>query len=298
MNRIITTDISDPLIQQPFTGLSLDFIQNNTAKMIEMVVATKIGQSYSTATPYAIFGAQHNPSGSTIYTGYILFGGEIYYTGGVSGILAFSNVAVANITVTNDPSADPVIFTDAVSRNVHNHRVITWTDAVSGSGAFDGTSIVVLNSTQVTPINQCEVISGSVYTIPSATTGFIKYPTDATINYFNWLSPTTGKFSPTVYYSGWYECNFNVIMDITAAIGAIDISFYLSKNGINTGQIMHIESGYTGSGKKLNIRGSAFLQLNAGSYAYPTYLLSSANAVNICDGSTITWKYLTDSATL
>ena len=290
MNRIITTDIVDPLIQQPFTGLSLDFIQNNTAKLIEMVVASKIGYTYSAGVPYAIFGANRSTTGN-VYVGYILFGGEVYYTGGVGGVSGFTNVPVGHISITNDLAADPVIFTDAVSRNVHNHRVITWTDAVSGTGDFDAADIVVLYSTQTERNNQCEVVAGSVYTNGAATTGFIKYPTDATYNYFNWLSPTTGKFIPTV--AGWYECNFNVIMDITAAIGAIDITFYLSKNGINTGQIMHMESGYTGSGKKLNIRGSAYLEFNgAGSYAYPTYLLSSAHAVNICDGSTITWKFL------
>jgi hypothetical protein len=297
MNRIITTDINDPLIQQPFTGLSLDFIQNNTAKLVEMAIVSQIGSDYSTLVPYAIHKCKIGAMGNTIGgDGYILFGGEVYYVNGITGILAFTNVLVANITIANDGVADPVTFTDAVSRNVHNHREITWSDAISGTGAFDYTDVVILNTTHTATINQCEVTAGSVYTNSAATTGFIKYPTDATINYFNWLSPTTGKFIPTV--AGWYECNFNVILDITATIVAIDVKVYLSKNGINTGQLMHHESGYIGNSKKLNIRGSAYLFLDGvAEYSYPTYLLSSSNAINICDGSTITWKKLTNITT-
>ena len=62
---------------------------------------------------------------------------------------------------------------------------------------------------------------------------------------------------------------------------------------------MHWQSVYTGSGIKINARGSAYLHFNgAGEYAYPTYLLGTSNAVNINDGSTITWKFITGDATV
>ncbi len=144
MNRIITTSILDPLIQQPFTGRSLDFIQDATKNVILGVTQSLIGESYDSSKAYIIKGL--DAYGTNQYNeGFVLWGGEIYYSPGKSSITAFANVPVLTITVANDATADPVTFSDLVSRNVHNVRTLVLSDAVSGSGTFDLSNAIYIH---------------------------------------------------------------------------------------------------------------------------------------------------------
>lgn len=151
MNTIITTSILDPSIQQPFTGPSLDFLQNATKEQSAAFARGMIGDFYNSAIAYILHGV--NPYGTNQYKeGYIFWNGEVYYCPGKSTTTAFANVPVLTITVTNDATADPTIFSDLVPRNVHNVRRLIMSDAVSGSGTFDLSDAVILNKwTAYTP---------------------------------------------------------------------------------------------------------------------------------------------------
>jgi hypothetical protein len=136
MNRIITTSISDPLVQQPFTGKSLDFLQNSYTNGFLAVALAMIGENYNNAKAYVIKGL--DAYGTNQYNeGWVLWANEIFYCPGKATTTAFSNVPVLTLTVANDATADPVTFTDDVPRNVHNNRTMVLSDAVSGSGTFD-----------------------------------------------------------------------------------------------------------------------------------------------------------------
>lgn len=144
MNKIITSNILDPTIQQPFTGNSLEFLQNATKESILGVILSQIGDSYDSTKAYVLLGLY--PYGTNQYKdGYILWNGEIWYSTGKTSTTAFANVAVMNETITNDGTADPVTFTDGVSRNVHNVRRLVLSDAVSGSGDFDLSDAIYIN---------------------------------------------------------------------------------------------------------------------------------------------------------
>lgn len=152
MDKIITTSISDPSIQQPFTGKSLDFLQEALYQGFRAICDRIITDSYDSTKAYILYGVL--PYGTNQYSsGFIYYSGEIYYTTGKSTITAFVNIPVMTITTTNDLTADPVTFTDGVSRNVHNVRRIVMSDAVSGSGTFDLANAIYLNtwSTESTP---------------------------------------------------------------------------------------------------------------------------------------------------
>lgn len=144
MNKIITTDILDPSIQQPFTGRSLDFLQYANLTMIGELSKTLIGNIYSTSTMYVVRGL--TAYGTNQYTeGTLFYQGELYECAGKTTTTAFVNVPVLTITETNDAVADPIEFTDGVLRSVHKVRKVVLSDAVSGTGTKDLSACLYLN---------------------------------------------------------------------------------------------------------------------------------------------------------
>jgi hypothetical protein len=136
MNKIDTSQISDPNVQQGFTGKSLAFLQNATNEAILALAQALIGETYDSTKAYILKGV--DAYGTNQYNeGYILWSGEVYYTLGKSSITAFSNVAVMTIAVTNDGTADPAPFSDGSTKYVHNIRRFVLSDALTGTGTFD-----------------------------------------------------------------------------------------------------------------------------------------------------------------
>ncbi|MES2382613.1 MAG: hypothetical protein V4538_16310 [Bacteroidota bacterium] len=145
MKIIITTDILDPSIQQPFTGKSLDFLQDANKEIHLGLAISLIGNSYDISKAYILNGIV--PYGTNQYTaGFILWNEEIYYCPGKTTTTAFANVAIFTITITNDSIADPLVFSDNISRNVHKVRRLILSDGVSGSGTFDLLDAIYINT--------------------------------------------------------------------------------------------------------------------------------------------------------
>lgn len=144
MNKILTTSISDPTIQQPFTGHSLDFLQNANKEVALGLARMLADGAYSSSNAYVISGLEQY--GTNQYSGgYVLYGEEIYSCDGKSTTTAFVNTAVLTLTVTNDATSDPITFTDGVPRNVHNVRKMVMSDAVSGTGTVDYSNCIFYN---------------------------------------------------------------------------------------------------------------------------------------------------------
>ena len=143
MKRIDTSFINDPSIQQPFTGNSLDFLQDANKQMVEAICIAIIearGLTYSTSVPYKI--VDKSPTYS-----YIFFNGELYYFN--EAALALANVAVINTTP--DATADPLVFSDNVNRNVHNNRVLQRSTNALGTGVFNLSAIVNISTPYIKP---------------------------------------------------------------------------------------------------------------------------------------------------
>lgn len=178
MEEISISQISDPNKQQPFTGKSLQFLQNairkDEAGIIEALV-TKIVGSYSLTVPYVISGCVLSDSNKDVTAGTLFYGGKFYETTSVNGT---TNVARFIKTKSQDATADPITFSDSSTGSVHDIYKYVPTDVASG-GDFVATDLVYLAdvtgkiNVEVTPSNQSVTatsyvdVSGSSYTTPA-----------------------------------------------------------------------------------------------------------------------------------
>lgn len=162
MKRIITSNITDPSIQQPFTGKSLEFLQDsikeNDFSLIAQILNAR-GLTYSASTPYKLW-----QEGATSYS-FVLFGGEIYYMD--ENVPLGANIAILNNS--NDPVADPVTFSDGVSRSVHHRRRITQTVGTLGTGLFNLSAIKNINTPLLSnAVSATGFVMGADWTIGNA----------------------------------------------------------------------------------------------------------------------------------
>lgn len=160
MEVISISQITDPNKQQPFTGLSLEFLQNalrkDDAGIIEALV-TKITGGYSLTIPYVINGCVVTDSGKDVTAGTIFYGGKFYETTAVNGS---TNVARFILTKSQDVTADPVTFSDSTVGNVHDIYKYVATDVASG-GDFTTANLVYLAATSSVIAQQITLASQS-----------------------------------------------------------------------------------------------------------------------------------------
>lgn len=223
MNNIKTSDVVDPTIQQPFTARSLKFLQDGFKEMVRGVGESILGDtltSYSASAGVAISGCTYNGPATTIFGGFIYYAGELYLFPGAASLNTFVQTAVVVLDETNDATADPLIFTDTVSRNVHKVRKLKVVDQASGSGLFNLSALIearpvlkyVNPASYTTASASNETITGSTYTTPAFGTRSFKLRVSANITI-----PNTG----TAYEGGtlW-------IKNITAATNLKEISVF------------------------------------------------------------------------
>ena len=140
MNQINTSNVNDSLNrEQPFLAPSLAFVQASTIEALNNIVVGLLGASYSTSTPYVLFGCIRSgaidgaSSGSvSITAGAIFYNGEVFTVPAFSGTMASANAVYFTLTTTNT-SPDPVTFSDGSSFNVHNIRQMDASVATSGT---------------------------------------------------------------------------------------------------------------------------------------------------------------------
>lgn len=150
MKQIDTTQIVEPNILQPFTGRSLKFLQGILTDTLIGLFRGLIGSTYNTSVPYAIQGLGFTGSVSlptAVFTGWIFFNDELYQCLGNG--TPFAVGPVFNVSITQDPTADPLLFTDGNNRNVHNIRNLAVTDATPGSGLFNLSDVVYFQDSDI-----------------------------------------------------------------------------------------------------------------------------------------------------
>jgi hypothetical protein len=124
MKNLLTNSISTT-VGFPVKSGTLDFLQNASSEMLIALARSIVGKDYSASTPYALYGCNNLGSGSTydIQAGLILWNGVLYLINGgyISSLPSGSDVYLTKYTsYIISPVADPVTFTDGVSRNVHS----------------------------------------------------------------------------------------------------------------------------------------------------------------------------------
>ena len=234
MNRIITTDVLDPSIQQPFTANSLDFLQNAAVEALVSFPAFTSRAAFNSGNPVVLYGCQRQSLGGSdykFYSGYVYYSGEIYSFAGINSIAIATN-AEFKITVTNDGTADPVIFTDGISRNVHNVRKLTMTD---NAGDFNysnclfvgriqetnsissvGTTTVESTVATITTFSACSYLNVSwncwITESGSHDTTYKIKKNGSTIKEFR-QSVATGEY--TISFTAISDCNYTDVFTVT-----------------------------------------------------------------------------------
>jgi hypothetical protein len=101
--------------------------------------------SYLTNTAYRLWGLVNNGNTTdyNISAGAVFYNGEVYLVDTAVFSAAVGETAVAVIVTTyfQDPTADPVTFTDGGARNVHEIKKIKFQSGLSGSGIADFASL-------------------------------------------------------------------------------------------------------------------------------------------------------------
>lgn len=168
MKKIDTLQVTDPSTLQPFTARSLKFLQDATAEdvaaIIKSIVTSNLG-SYSLSVPYVISGCVYdNSSLYGVTSGEIFYGGKYYETTAIPNDTA-TNIPRFILTLSQDATADPVIFSDSSSKNVHNIEKYVATDVASG-GDFTAANLVSLYgtklATQITLATQTTTVASYV----------------------------------------------------------------------------------------------------------------------------------------
>lgn len=125
--------------QFPVKEGTLDFINLAYQEALTGLGNNIIGVKADPTYGYVLWGCVNSTGAPTftISAGAIYYSGEVYLVDAVT-LSAGTQTVVANIVITQYPTnADPVTFTDGVSRNVHNIRKIVFSVGASGSGIFD-----------------------------------------------------------------------------------------------------------------------------------------------------------------
>jgi hypothetical protein len=156
MKKLDTSPIAPGIAFKPKGG-TLAFLQLAYQEALAELTTSRIGSSYDPTKGYILNGCINSGSGSNyvISAGSVFFNGEIYLVPAATFTLTGSNVAEGVITTTQfTADADPSIFTNGVSYNVHNIRQIVFQNGLSGSGAFDFVNAVNLAYKPVGAIGQ------------------------------------------------------------------------------------------------------------------------------------------------
>lgn len=142
--KINVTPISDTA-QMPLKKGSIEFMQLSKQIDITQLVIGAIGDSFDGSKMYVLWGCEN----TGIYPNYNISAGAVWFFGEVFEVndaifaVTGSDVAVMSLDVTQyTTDADPVTFTDAVARDVHDIRKITPQAGASGSGYANYSAIV------------------------------------------------------------------------------------------------------------------------------------------------------------
>lgn len=225
MKKIITSNVLDPSVLQPFTAQSLRFLQeskeDDVAALIKALVISNLG-SYSLTTPYVISGCAVSDAGKDVTAGEIFYGGKYYQTTAVNGT---TNVARFILTPSQDATADPLTFSDSSVFNVHTIYKYVPTDVASGGDFTSSNLVSVYGSGKITfNVNPADQNTSSTSYVDLATAVYTT-PNDGITR--NWLLLYNGVLSKATSGGDGARVEF---YNTTTAAQIINTKTYLAVN--------------------------------------------------------------------
>jgi hypothetical protein len=154
MKRIKTTDITT-VAGLPISGATLDFLQDFSEEMLNLICQSIIGPSYDSADVYMIQGGVDGVAGpnNTFSNGLILWGGGLYRLIAATLPQLGFLTAQCNFVDTYLSGTDPTLFSNGTSYNVHRDRCVQIVSGTSGSGDFNYDDIIFINGDDTFSLN-------------------------------------------------------------------------------------------------------------------------------------------------
>lgn len=202
MNRINTTQVTDPTSQQPWTIKSVDFLQNSIQDSLNALARALIGEDYSASTVYVLNRCEK--VGNVIDSGYVFYNGEVYILTGADTSAYVNIPVIISAGTIIDPTYDPVTFSDGVNKYVHDVRQLKIADQLTGTGYADYADVVFVDRNKRTILSPAGStvggagvlnIVGSDYTTPSHATKIkVTISMDISVAY-----ATDGRLGANIY---------------------------------------------------------------------------------------------------
>ncbi len=148
--KTLQTDHITSTVSMPIKAGTIDFLQV-AWKEIALKLATFAGSNVMeiASSGTAIWGLENTDSfpNYDIRPGLIYFGGELYICDGATFTASVGQTAICSIVTTYQTAsdADPVLFTDGNSYNVHEIKKINVSAGTSGTGAFNYSTLTFIN---------------------------------------------------------------------------------------------------------------------------------------------------------
>jgi hypothetical protein len=135
--------------QMPVKKGTLDFLQLAHKETTAATIIALIGSSYNPSTVYILYGPTVTSWATPNFVGVAgaaFYNGEVFQIDATSFTVTGANVPVFSVLTTQyTTNADPVTFTDATTKNVHNVRKMLIAQSASGSGVADYSMAFFLN---------------------------------------------------------------------------------------------------------------------------------------------------------
>ena len=142
---LITSDITAGAAM-PIKKGTLNFIFNELADIRRILIQSGEGNS---STAYILYGLVPTINGTSyaFTEGYVYYNSIIYYVPAATITVSGSNIPVFKYNTTSyTTNADPVLFSDGNTYNVHEIRNATISADVTGSGFFDWANVKYFNT--------------------------------------------------------------------------------------------------------------------------------------------------------
>ncbi len=137
MKILDTTLIVDPAIQQPFTGPSLNFIENAYKEAISELAKLCVSDITKLTVLYGCVNSTPGTTTFTLSAGAVYYNGEIYIVPAAT-LTTSGNVVVCNLVDTN--TLGNQTFSDGIARTTSHDRTGVWALGTSGTGTLSGTT--------------------------------------------------------------------------------------------------------------------------------------------------------------
>ena len=146
MSNILKTSDITSIASMPIKKGTLDFLFNELADMRKVIIQANAG---NTNTAYILYGLIPTIAGTSyaFTEGYVYYNSKIFYVPAATITVSGSNIPVFKYNTTSyTTNADPVLFSDGNTYNVHEIHNATISADLTGTGFMDWGNVMYLNS--------------------------------------------------------------------------------------------------------------------------------------------------------